>query len=282
MTGYICNLVIPGAAKSGTSSLHDLLDQHPDIDMSKPKEPQHFSFDDLYARGLAAHNALFRSDRLYRYHGESSQSYMVHPAAMDRIKACLPSPKVILLLRDPVDRLWSQYQWNYRRAVERAPLMKALNERGEDTGYTFNPATQMYHVNGGYLSASRYAHWVPLWRGTFGDDKVLVLRTEDLGTDTARIMARCFAFLDVAPIDIEARSRSNVTSKTLRIPPAPLIKMERSMPGFIRWSRLYQAPRWRLLRAFTPAPPPAMSSEEKDYVHDYLREDIAFYESFAT
>lgn len=54
------------------------------------------------------------------------------------------------------------------------------------------------------------------------------------------------------------------------------------MPGVIRWSRLYQAPRWRLLRAFTPLPPPAMSPEEKDYVQNCLRDDIAFHESLAT
>ena len=126
MKNYICNLMIPGAAKSGTSSRHDLLGQHRDIDMSKPKEPQHFSFDDLYEGGAEAHNGPFRSDGTYRYHGESSQCYMFHPVAMRRIKQHLPSPKIILRLRDPVAQLWSQYQWNYRRAVERAPLCRRL------------------------------------------------------------------------------------------------------------------------------------------------------------
>jgi hypothetical protein len=281
MTGYICNLVIPGAAKSGTSSLHDLLDQHPELNMSKPKEPQHFSHDDLYHGGAEAHNALFKSDQAYRYHGESSQCYMVHPHAMTRIKERLASPKIIFVLRDPVDRLWSQYRWNYRRAVERAPLMQALAERGDDTGYNFNPAIRMYQENGGHLAFSRYSHWIPLWRETFGDDNVLVLRTGDLKTDPVGTLRKCFAFLDVAPFDIQERARRNETSKTNRVPPLLVARMERSMPDRIRRSRLYQAPRWRLLRAFTPVPPAAMSPEEKDYVHDYLREDIAFHESLA-
>ena len=282
MTKYLCNLVIPGAAKSGTSSLHDLLDQHPDLDMSKPKEPQHFSFDDLYGRGAAAHNALFRSDRPYRYHGESSQSYMVHPAAMTRIKACLPTPKVILLLRDPVNRLWSQYQWNYRRAVERAPLMQALETRGDDTGYNYNPAIRMYQENGGYLSFSRYSKWVPLWRETFGADNVLVLRTEDLHADPVGTLRTCFTFLDVASFDIQERPRRNETQKTMRVLPLPVARMERHMPRALRWSRLYKSPRWHLLRAFTPTPPTAMSIEEKGYVHECLRDDIAFHEALAT
>ena len=106
MSEYLCNLVIPGAAKSGTSSLHDLLDQHPEVNMSKPKEPQHFSFEDLYMRGAVAHNSLFRNDKKYRYHGESSQCYMIHHVAMKRIKDSLSCPKIIIILRHPVDRLY--------------------------------------------------------------------------------------------------------------------------------------------------------------------------------
>lgn len=281
MTGYICNLVIPGAAKSGTSSLHDLLDQHPELNMSKPKEPQHFSHDDLYRGGAEAHNALFRSDRPYRYHGESSQCYMVHPHAMTRIKEHLASPKIIFVLRDPVDRLWSQYRWNYRRAVERTPLLQALAERGDDTGYTFNPAIRMYQENGGYLAFSRYSHWIPLWRETFGDDNVLVLRTGDLQTDPVGTLGKCFAFLDVAPLDIAEQPRRNQTARTNRVPPLTLARMERIMPSAIRRSRPYTALRWQALNALTPIPPDAMSPEEKTRVQEALREDIAFYEALA-
>jgi hypothetical protein len=281
MTGYMCNLVLPGAAKSGTSSLHDLLDQHPELDMSQPKEPQHFSHDDLYHGGAEAHNALFKSDQAYRYHGESSQCYMVHPHAMMRIKERLASPKIIFVLREPVDRLWSQYRWNYRRAVERAPLMQALAERGDDTGYNFHPAIQMYQENGAYLSFSRYSHWIPLWRETFGEENVLVLRTHDLQTDLVGTLGSCFAFLDVARFDIQERPRRNETTKTNRVPPFLVSRMERNMPRAIRRSRLYNALRWQALRAITPTPPEAMSPEERAYVHEALRDDIAFYEALA-
>jgi hypothetical protein len=280
MAYYICNLVIPGAAKSGTSSLHSLLDQHPDLNMSKPKEPQHFSHDELYRGGAEAHNALFKSDQAYRYHGESSQCYMVHSHAMMRIKERLVSPKIIFVLRDPIDRLWSQYRWNYRRAVERAPLMQALAERGDDTGYNFNPAIRMYQENGGYLAFSRYSHWIPLWRETFGGDNVLVLRTEDLQTDPMGTLGKCFDFLDVAPFDITVQPRRNQTTKTNRVPPLLVARMERAMPAAIRGS-LYYALRGKALNAFTPTPPDKMSTEEKNHVRDALREDIAFYKALA-
>ncbi len=59
MSEFLCNLVIPGAGKSGTSSLHTLLGEHPRIHMSSPKEPQFFSFDDLYQKGAESHNRIF-------------------------------------------------------------------------------------------------------------------------------------------------------------------------------------------------------------------------------
>jgi hypothetical protein len=282
MTAYKCNLVIPGAAKSGTSSLHDLLDQHPDIAMSKPKEPQHFSFDALYERGAEVHNRIFRHGGTCRYRGESSQCYMIHPVAMRRIKEHLRSPKIILLLRHPVDRLWSQYRWNYRLTVERAPLMQALAERGDDTGYSFDPIVGMYREHGGYLSLSRYSHWVPLWIETFGQDNVLVQRFEDLQADPAAVLARCWAFLDLAPVDIPERPRRNETSRTNRLPPLPVAQMERRLPRAVRKSRFYALPRARLLGMFTPDPPKDMSVAEAAHVRACLREDIAFHESLRT
>lgn len=282
MKNYICNLVIPGAGKSGTSSLHDLLDQHPEINMSKPKEPQHFSFDDLYDGGAEAHNSLFKFDATYRYYGESSQCYMIHPIAMKRIKEHLSSPKVILLLRDPVERLWSQYRWNYRLTVERAPLMQALEKRGDDTGYSYDSIVKMYREHGGYFAFSRYSYWIPLWRETFGKDNVLILKTKNLKTDPGSVMGKCFAFLDIAPFDIQDRARRNETSKTIRLPSLPLVRMERRLPSIIRNSPLYAAPRWQLLRAFTPTPPEEIPPEELNHVHEYLHEDVVFYESLAT
>ena len=106
--GYLCNLVLPGAAKSGTSSLHALLDRHPAITMSNPKEPHHFTHADRFGAGSRAHNALFeQTGSGIRVFGEASTTYLVSDAARRRIAEALVAPKIIVLLRHPVARAGS-------------------------------------------------------------------------------------------------------------------------------------------------------------------------------
>lgn len=59
MSRYMCNLVVPGAAKSGTSALHEMLDAHPRVQMSSTKEPHYFSEDEIHENGVNWHNSLF-------------------------------------------------------------------------------------------------------------------------------------------------------------------------------------------------------------------------------
>jgi len=160
--------------------------------------------------------------------------------------------------------------------------MQALAERGDDTGYNFNPAVRMCQENGGYLVFSLYSHWIPLWCEKFGEENVLVLRTGHLQADPVGILGKCFTSLDIAPIDITEQAGRNETSKTNRLPPLFLVRIERKMPKAIRGSRPYNMLRWRSLRAWTPTSPDTMSPQEKDFVHDCLREDIVFHESLAT
>ena len=69
---YLCNLVVPGAAKSGTSSLHEALNKHPEICMSEIKEPHYFCRLGKYAQGSSYHNSLFTAEETAKFFGESS------------------------------------------------------------------------------------------------------------------------------------------------------------------------------------------------------------------
>ncbi len=124
---YLCNLIIPGAGKSGTSSLHAALTAHPQICGSNPKEPQFFSFPERYALGPDHHNAYFSCDGSAKYYCEGSQCYFVHEDAIKRIAESLDNPQIIIMLRDPVDRLLSHYAWNFKRGAEKASLGEAIN-----------------------------------------------------------------------------------------------------------------------------------------------------------
>lgn len=276
---YLCNLVIPGAAKSGTSSLHDVLHRHPEISMSTPKEPQHFSFPDRYARGAEYHNALFERAASIRWYGESSQCYMVHEQALERIRQDLDSPKAILLLRHPVERLLSHYRWNYKLGVEKKPLMVAIDSRGDDVSYAPDSQVGMYRERGGYLAFSRYSRWIPLWRDALGAENVLVLRTEDLRVDQEMVAQRCFRFLGLGAYNVGQAIRKNSTDKTIRLLPRPVYIATRFVPARIKRLPAYGKMLSRLRSALTRTPPSSLSETENALITTALAADIAFYDA---
>jgi hypothetical protein len=130
------NLIVPGFAKSGTTSLHEYLALHPDICMSNPKETN-FHIRANWQRGEDWYNSLFRDEgRARLWYGESSTAYSVWEPALERIKKCLHQPRFIVMLRHPVQRLISHYKWFWARNLESRLLLKALREE-EEKGRSF-------------------------------------------------------------------------------------------------------------------------------------------------
>lgn len=278
MSNYLCNLVLPGAAKSGTSTLHEMLGRHPDIVMSQPKEPQFFSFDELYDRGSDFHNSLFDERPGVRWYGESSQSYMVHEQALERVAQALEGPKAIFLLRHPIERAFSHYCWNYKLGVESESLLSAVAERGEDTGYEWDERVCMYRERGGYLAFSRYSRWVPVWQRKLGRENVLLVRTADLRHDYSAVASRCFAFLGLPDSDIGASVERNTTRKTRRLV-APLWARAaaRITPKWIKETDWYEAVSAFIGQAYTVIPPQQLTAEEKHVLEAELQDELEFY-----
>ena len=107
------NFFIPGAAKSGTSSLHELLDTHPDISMSNEKEPVYWNnklFNEFENLEISRYLNLFEQD--VKIKGESTTSYMYYESFIRNIKNNFQqSPKFIFILRNPIDRYISHSNW---------------------------------------------------------------------------------------------------------------------------------------------------------------------------
>ncbi len=102
------NFFIPGAGRSGTSRLHTLLNQHPDIYLSEIKEPAYFSFN--FHLGEKWYLNHFLSKKNYPIVGESSVSYLFWKKAVERIFNFNPDAKFIFMLRDPIERVYSNYK----------------------------------------------------------------------------------------------------------------------------------------------------------------------------
>ncbi len=104
--------LILGSPKCGTTALARLLDAHPDVAMSTPKEP-HF-FDAHYERGFE-HYATWPAHGIA---GEATPSYLLVPYVAERIKADLPDAKLIAILRHPVERAFSSWWMFHARGME--------------------------------------------------------------------------------------------------------------------------------------------------------------------
>ena len=270
---YLCNLLIPGAAKSGTTSLCAALDQHPDICVSTPKEPQFFTADERFAGGAAAHNALFRGAKA-RYYADGSQSYFPRLQDIERIAEALGRPKVIIVLRDPIARAISHYAWRYRRATETDSLEEAFTSRGWNVEYVYEKMIQGYQGIGGYLAHSNYSRWVPEWRSRFGEENVLLLRYEDFAGHEAAVLRRCFDFLGLPTPEGLTIPRENTTEGTVtKAVPASIRLADRVMRGPLR--NPYRALRQRILARATPVPDVRLSPEFRARLEEELAPDFA-------
>ncbi|MGB3560491.1 MAG: sulfotransferase domain-containing protein, partial [Geitlerinemataceae cyanobacterium] len=114
------DFLIMGAMKCATSTLHEQLALQPGFFMSELKEPNFFSNDEQYARGMDWYLSLFQGAPEHSLCGESSTHYTklpTYPNTIDRIGKHLPQVKLIYVMRHPIDRLVSQYvhEWSQGR-----------------------------------------------------------------------------------------------------------------------------------------------------------------------
>jgi hypothetical protein len=185
------NLFVIGAAKAGTTSLHYYLDQHPQVQMSTVKEPNFFSGPpngNNYPLGrvetLAEYERLF--DDRFQVRGEASVGYSNYPRRQGvpaAIKELVRQPKFVYMVRDPVTRIVSQYQYRVAMEGERRPIEEALAD-----------LTDPYSV---YLCPSQYATQLELYLREFPEDDILVVDQGDLLHDRRPTLSRIFDFLEV-------------------------------------------------------------------------------------
>jgi hypothetical protein len=133
------NFIVIGAMKSATSSLHVQLESQPGVFMSEPKEPNFFSDDDQYRRGVDSYLSLFANAREGDLCGESSTHYTKlpdYPETIPRMKALLPDVKLVYVMRHPIDRLVSHYIHQWTQNVIRCDINDALDRYPELINYS--------------------------------------------------------------------------------------------------------------------------------------------------
>jgi hypothetical protein len=210
-TRLLPGFLVIGAARSGTTSLYRYLTDHPCIAPALRKEI-HF-FDLQFARGSTWYRAQFPSRLYLRYTrarhgadalaGEASAYYMFHPWCPARVAATIPGVKLIALLRNPVDRAYSHYHLQVRKGREPLSFEEAVDgeeERlaGEQERMLADPGYASFnHRRYSYLARGRYAEQLERWMKLFPEDRLLVLRTEDLEEDPGKVLGQALRFLGV-------------------------------------------------------------------------------------
>lgn len=218
--------VIGGAQRCGTTTLYDLLDQHPEIYLAKPRwpEPKFFVADphppkdrDWYLKtwfsGAPDVPAL----------GEKSASYLETPGAAERMKAQFPAIKAIFILRHPVERAVSNYRYTRSHDLETESFDTAVRDEPRRLAETrFAGLSAHPHA---YLRRGRYADDLEQFFEHFAAEDVKVVLNDDLAGDPATICRELFALLGVDDRFLPTRLdvRENVhPPDDLRMAPATL------------------------------------------------------------
>lgn len=207
------DLFIAGAQKAGTSSLFDTLLGHPQILGTKFKEHYFFQNPDHFALGMGHYKTGFGtrwySNKEYqkcrkKVHSiDATANYFEFPASAERIRSVIPAAKVIILLRDPVQRAWSHYRMAVRNGFEKADFPTALLQEEERIGWGASKGNHNYAFQRlAYRTKGIYADFLPAWLKVFKEDQLLVLQSERLFSEPEVILPIVLKFfeLDSFPI----------------------------------------------------------------------------------
>jgi hypothetical protein len=228
------DFLIVGTAKSGTTTLHGWLGKHPFVRPATMKEVHFFDYE--YYRGLDWYKSHFPkvSDReaFSREHGrgfltgEASPTYISHEWAPSRIAKTLPSVKLIVALRNPIDRAYSQFQMSRREDEEPldafAVAVAAEEERlrPERERLLADPHYNSWLIGcWSYLMRSCYAEQVERWFALFPREQFLFVKTDDLDSSPQAALDACHAFLDLPPHAHGELARLHVAPRYDPIPP---------------------------------------------------------------
>lgn len=235
------DFLIIGAMRSGTSSMYKYLEQHPAVISSLLKETEYFAAS--YRRGERWYRAHFPSRPALamhrRRHGrdplafEATPYYLFHPHAPARAAACIPEARLVVLLRDPVERAYSHHQHEVRRGNEDLPFDEAVEREEErlapelarlraDPFYD-SGALRSYS----YLARGRYAEQLERWFEHFPPERTYLIRSEDLYAEPVVVYQQLLEFLDV-PAWMPAEFRNYSYLDSVRPPMSAMSQQTRS------------------------------------------------------
>jgi hypothetical protein len=218
------DFLIIGAPKCGTTSLYHYLARHPGVAPAFQKEVRYFN--KAFDRGTRWYRAHFPTvpyrlavqafTRQRLIAGESTPLYLFDPHVADRVRALLPAVKLIVLLRDPVERAYSGYQMEVRNGRELFPFGQAIEREAERLAREAEQPLRPQTSNGptpewksGYLARGMYANRLDAWFKLFAREQFLIVSAEDFFSDTPGVFSQAIRFLGLPPWQPDRFARYN-------------------------------------------------------------------------
>ncbi len=249
MGGRLPDFLGLGVQKGGTTSLHCLLEQHPEVFLPPMKEVHYFSLN--FASGEAWYRSQFAGAGPRQRCGEITPYYLFHPQAPSRVQALLPQARLIVLLRDPVERALSQYFHSRRHGFEPLELEAALAAESQrlhdaDAALQTLDVRHRSHQEHSYLSRSRYEQQLPQWLATFPADQLLILRSEDLFEQPSEIWEKLLHFLELefCPVPSLQQPANSGRGEAVQVSFDLRARMRAELDGTYRWAADHYGLRW--------------------------------------
>ena len=222
------DFLVIGVGRGGTTSCFHYLSQHPSIIGSAYDEIGFF--DENFHLGLNWYRSMFPTKflkkKIAKRFGKCltydvTPSYIRKPWVARRIKELFPKIKLIALLRNPVDKVYSTYQSSIKSGVQKPSFEEMVEEdiktfqKFENTNSIIDDEYFRNYIEKSHLGRGLYAQQLKIWFELFDPKQLLILTSEELSTETNKAMNKIFQFLDLPDYEIPdtvKRSTANYTN----------------------------------------------------------------------
>jgi sulfotransferase family protein len=256
------SFVIIGAMKSATSTLYEQLRRQPGIFMPALKEPNFFSDANQFAKGLDWYGELFAEAAPDDIVGEASTHYAkmpTYPETVHRLHDCLGTPKLVYVMRHPVDRLVSQYMHQWGEGDIRVPLEHALTEHDELVAY------------------SLYAEQLQPYIATFGKANILPMFFDRILSDPHGELARLCSFIGYTgtPNWFDDKGRVNASAERVRKFPLYDLLIDHPAAEVLRRRLVPKTLRNRIRSALTVGEKPILTEDVRRQLNRTFDADLS-------
>ncbi|MEE9493927.1 MAG: sulfotransferase [Gammaproteobacteria bacterium] len=293
------DFIIAGAAKSGTTALHYMLDQHPNIFMSGIKETNYFVYGYEHSRHWRDHSGLrplenqpedditdspekyrklFSAATKGQLLGESSPLYLLNNTVPQRILEHNPETKIILILRNPVEVAFANFVHQVRDSTESIGLAD-VNRILESEHYQ----KKDLHPFANHLQLPEYSRQLPFYLEAFNQDSITVIIYEEFIKDKRNMLKSLFSFLGVSDHpEINVDKRVNISGMPKNK------KLQEAIQGNPWWKSIakYAVPKKprrkvrAMLEAMNTGKKPVITQSLRDELNNRFAKDVTYLESY--